>query len=125
MHRFSGGNLTQLSKDQTLVQLLVDLGEITPMQAKKHSQKHVIISSLGNVEQEPQPQIEKIGEINPDDMILISTDGLSDYLSDDEIKGVLKKNIPHIKKLKELVSLAMKNGSKDNLTAVLVTGKEK
>jgi serine/threonine protein phosphatase PrpC len=58
-------------------------------------------------------------------MILISTDGLSDYLSDDEIKDVLKKNIPHIKKLKELVSLAMKNGSKDNLTAVLVTGKEK
>ena len=37
----------------------------------------------------------------------------------------LKKNIPHIKKLKELVSIAMKNGSKDNLTAVLVTGKEK
>lgn len=125
MHKFSDGNLMQISKDQTLVQLLVDLGEITPEQAKVHSQKHVIISSLGNVEQEPEPQIEKIGIINPDDTILISTDGLSDYLSDDEIKGVLKKNIPHIKKLKELVSLAMKNGSKDNLTAVLVTGKEK
>lgn len=125
MHKFSGGNLTRLSKDQTLVQLLVDLGEITEEQAKNHSQKHVIISSLGNVEQEPEPQIEPLGELLSDDMILISTDGLSDYLSDDEIKGILEKNIPHIKKLKELVSLAMKNGSKDNLTAVLVTGKEK
>ena len=124
MHRLSGGELTQLTKDQSLVQLLVDLGEITPDEAKNHSKKHVIISSVGNIEQPPEPQIESFGKLSENDIILISTDGLSDYLSDEEIKEILTKNIPHRKKLKELVELAMKNGSKDNITAIIVSGKE-
>ncbi|MGN0689572.1 MAG: serine/threonine-protein phosphatase, partial [Oscillospiraceae bacterium] len=64
------------------------------------------------------------GKLSENDIILISTDGLSDYLSDEEIKEILTKNIPHRKKLKELVELAMKNGSKDNITAIIVSGKE-
>ena len=124
MHKLSGGELTQLTKDQSLVQLLVDLGEITPDEAKNHSKKHVIISSVGNIEQPPEPQIESFGKLEENDIILISTDGLSDYLSDEEIKEILTKNIPHRKKLKELVELAMKNGSKDNITAIIVSGKE-
>lgn len=122
MYRMHNGKLTQITKDQSLVQLLVDLGEISSDEIEKHKQKHVILSSLGNVEQVPEPQIEHIGKLNSDEIILICSDGLSDAVSSEEICSVLSKNHSLRKKLSELISLAIKNGSRDNITVLAVAG---
>lgn len=124
MYRFHSGELTQLTKDQSLVELLYDAGEITDDEKNKHDKRNVIFPVMGNVLSQPSPDIKKVGEIPPEDLILICSDGLSDYASKNEIENVLSEKVILPKRLSSLVSLAINKGSKDNITIIAVSSKE-
>lgn len=124
MYRCTDSSIVQLTKDQSLVQLLVDLGKISVEESSTHEQRHIILSSMGNIEQVPEPQIERIGKLSDNETILICSDGLSDYVGEKDMKNILLKKAPMRKKLSELIALAIKNGSRDNITAVAVCSAE-
>lgn len=124
MYRFHEGKLTQLTKDQSLVELLYDAGRITSDEKKIHQKRNVIFPVMGNVTSLPSPDIKKIGEIPPGDLIIICSDGLSDYASANEIEEILSAKAILPKRLSSLVSLAINNGSKDNVTILAVSAKE-
>lgn len=119
MYRYRHGVLKQISRDQSLVQLLYEEGTITADQKKTHVHKNIIFPVMGNTSSEPKPDIQNLNEIMKyGDLILICSDGLSDYVSSSDIEDILELPLKLPKRLQKLVKLAVDNGSTDNITIV-------
>ena len=116
-YQFRDGKLTQLSKDHTLVQELIDQGRLSVEEASAHPQKSLITKALmGNVETEPFIQLINV---EPNDLFLLCTDGLSSVLNESEISKILREDgLTEIaaQKLKDAV---YKSGAPDNVTLIL------
>lgn len=128
-----GGDIHQVSTDHTWVQEAIDIGALTPEQARSHPNVHIIRRFLGSSEQ-PEPDIrlrldrEETSQqaqanqgmkLVPGDQLLLCTDGLTDLVQQDEILTVLeeKKGQPGVSRL---IELANQRGGHDNITAVLI-----
>ncbi|MBE6846261.1 MAG: serine/threonine-protein phosphatase [Ruminococcus sp.] len=119
MYRYRRGDIKQLSRDQSLVQLLYEEGTITAAEKKTHVHKNIIFPVMGNISSEPKPDIQNLHEIMKyGDLILICSDGLSDYVSGSEMEDILELPAKLPKRLEKLVKLAIDNGSQDNITIV-------
>ena len=114
---FRDGKLVQLTKDHSIVQSMVDSGEITPEEALIHPNKNVITRALG-VKDEVDIEYNEIGFL-PKQKLLICTDGLTNYVPVNEIEEILNNN-PTQNCADLLVELANKNGGGDNITVVVV-----
>ena len=122
MYRFRGGVIKQLSTDQSLVQMLFDQGKITGEEKKTHAQRNVIFPVLGNIADDPDPSVTEIeGGIKKGDIIIICSDGLSDYITTGEFEEILAMPMRLPKRLRRLIDAAMDNGSTDNITVVGVS----
>lgn len=123
VYRFRFKYLMQLSKDHSLVQDLIDLGEITPEEAKKHPNKNIINKCIGNIDDCVPRVIDMSDDFRENDIILICSDGISDELTDSEIKEIIlkHKNDEDLKACcTEIHDKAIENGSLDNLSLVLL-----
>ncbi len=126
IYLFDGGTkvLHRITKDHSLVQSLVDCGEIDDRQAEHHPQKNVILRALG-ISEDLRTDIEKAPvTLASGDMILICSDGLSGMVDDDEIEAGLRK-VTHAgaaqKVLQSLVDAAnAPDKGRDNITAELI-----
>ena len=119
MYRYRHGDIKQISRDQSLVQLLYEEGTITADEKKTHTHKNIIFPVMGNISSKPKPDINNLKEIMKyGDLILICSDGLSDYVSSTEIEDILALPAKLPKRLEKLVKLAIDNGSQDNITIV-------
>lgn len=119
MYRCRGGCIRQLSTDQSLVQLLYEQGRITADEKKNHAQKNVIFPVLGNAAEEPEPCITEIEDgFERGDVIIICSDGLSDYITKGEFEDILAMPMRLSKRIGRLVDAAVKNGSPDNISVV-------
>lgn len=122
MYRYRGGKIKQLSRDQSLVQMLYDQGLITGEEKLHHARKNVIFPVLGSLAEEPKPQIAVIeGGLIHGDVIVMCSDGLSDNLTNGEMEDILAQPKKLPKRLAELVERAIENGGSDNVTVVAVT----
>lgn len=115
--------LTQLSKDHSLVQDLIDLGEISQEEARTHPRKNIISKCLGHEETVHARVVDMSGDLMANDVFFICSDGISDVLSDEEIRDTLfrhrtDENLEQC--CKELYKVAVDNGSLDNMSAVLI-----
>lgn len=121
LYRFRGGKLRQISRDQSLVQLLYEEGSITQEERRTHVHRNIIFPVLGNISSEPKIDVSLLkGGMAYGDILLICTDGLSDYLSQIDIEEILElpKGLP--KRLELLVKRALERGCADNITVVAV-----
>ncbi len=110
------GRLDQLSHDDSLVQQLVDAGRLQPEEAATHPYKNVVVAVLdGDPERKPKVQVQ---EACPGDRLLLCSDGISDVLDAAVIEEVLS-GTPREQCPQRLVDLALKAGSRDNVTAVV------
>jgi protein phosphatase len=112
-----GGKLTQISRDQSLAQLLFEQGQLTRAQKRVFSHKNVILPALGNVTDDPTPETTEI-EISPGDIILLCTDGFSDYVKMHEAESILALPENLKKRVGKLCDRAYIAGSKDNITVL-------
>lgn len=107
----------QLSRDHTYVADLVASGIIEPEDAKKHPERNKVTRALGfDLGMKPEVFWERIYD---DDKLLFCTDGLTEYVTEQEMAGVLFKREPE-QAVAELVSLANKRGGRDNITVIIV-----
>ena len=121
LYRFRAGTLEQISRDQTLVQLLYDEGAITSEEKRVHSQRNVILPVMGNLRSEPQPAVIAYPEgLCFGDLLLLCTDGLTDYAAEHEIAEILSAPRPLPDRLSELVDRALQKGGRDNITIVCI-----
>ena len=111
--------LKQLTTDHTLIQLLLESGDITAEEAITHPACGQLTRYVG-MEGEPLPEVQ-LFEIQPGDRLLLCSDGLTGMLTDKEILAVLKKKLVPKTICKRLVEAAKKAGGKDNIATVVIT----
>lgn len=109
--------LRPVTKDHSVVQDLLDLGQITEEQARSHPQKNYITRALG---------VDELIDIDFDTFVysenakvLLCSDGLYNFVSDDDISEVLRTGDENA--AKRLIELANENGGGDNITAVIIS----
>ena len=101
-----------------MVQELVDAGEITPDEAEKHPNKNIITRSLG---QPTEVEVDILSvEIDADDVIIMSSDGLTNMVAPHDIIDIVHKDIELSSQTEALVELANVHGGLDNITVILV-----
>lgn len=111
-------NLIQLTNDHTYVQELVDKGIISNIMKSKHPKKNIITQSLGGNE-EIKIDIYN-GLIEPGNKLLLTTDGIHDYVDDETIYKTIHKTKNLENNINNLISFATENGSKDDITGLVV-----
>lgn len=119
-YRLRAGVFELISRDHTLVAYLVEQGILTPEQAKYHPQRNVIRQAVGVADpSEPlEPDIETF-PLEPGDLYLLCSDGLTDMVEEGEIEAILRDELP-TRAAWRLVDRALANGGRDNITVVLV-----
>ncbi|MCM1506545.1 MAG: serine/threonine-protein phosphatase [Ruminococcus flavefaciens] len=121
LYRFRGGRINQISRDQSLVQLMYEEGSITPEQRKTHARRNIIFPVFGNIGSVPEIDIVPIEDgMQYGDILLLCTDGLSDYVSSLEMEEILEMPISLHKRLSLLVRKALENNSTDNITVIAI-----
>ncbi len=114
----SKDNITQVTKDHSLVQEMHDCGEISAEEMQNHPRKNIITRALGVFE---NLELDKsMIEIKSDDIILACTDGLTNQLTDQEILSICSKYGLN-ESLTRLIDQAKSSGGKDNITVVLIS----
>jgi len=116
------GEMRQLTRDHSLVAKLVEDGEITPEEARAHPQRNIITKALGL---EPRVTADVVSvEIQPGDVFMLETDGLSSLVEDGDIQKVLVAEPEPTAAARRLVDLALEAGGIDNVSVVLVSFRE-
>lgn len=118
VYRWSEDALTQVSVDHSVVQELIESGELTAVAARRHPERHVLTRALGTGEP-PEPDYWLL-PAGVDDRLLICTDGLTRELADDEIAQVLAAVDDPQEASARLVQDALERGGRDNVSAVVV-----
>lgn len=112
---FRAGKLSQITKDHSYVQMLIDHGYIEKSQANRHPHKNIITRAIGT--DDTIDVDTKTIDLNCGDTILLCTDGLNAAVSDEEIETIMSSEIADA--ADRLVETALKNGSQDNISVVI------
>jgi len=117
IYRVRDGRITQLSHDHTAVQELIDSGQLTPEEARSWPQRHVITRAIG-VYDEPELEL-RYGVLQPGDIFVLCSDGLTAHVSDDEIRDHVKARKSQ-QACDDLIALTLRRGAVDNVTVIVV-----
>jgi serine/threonine protein phosphatase PrpC len=112
------GELTQLTRDHTLVEELVRRGRLTEEEAAEHPQRSIITRALG-----PEPEVEVDTFTQPlrdEDVLLLCSDGLTSMVSEAHVAEILRDAPSLGGAARALVKAANDAGGRDNITVVLV-----
>ncbi len=114
------GKLKQISKDHSLVQMLVDTGNLSEKEAMTHPQKNIIYQHMGakDVDEVNIGVVE--GEWCKNEKIILCSDGLSDEIPKDEIASVLTELGDDQEIAEKLISNVLKTKANDNITVVVI-----
>ena len=112
------GEITKLTVDHSLVQELVDAGEITAEEAESHPNKNIITRSLG-------AKAEAIADVATmpileGDYCLMNSDGLTNMITVKEILEIVDRDLSMDGKTHDLIALANEHGGLDNITVILL-----
>jgi protein phosphatase len=108
--------MRKLTKDHSYVQQLLDEGKISKEEAIVHPKKNMLLKALGCTE-EIEPDI-IVKNFQKDDILVMCSDGLSNMLSEEDIKNIIKEDINVA--AEGLVEKANDNGGLDNITVIVV-----
>jgi protein phosphatase len=111
------GRFTQVTRDQSLVNQLLETGHITPEQAKFFEHSNVILQALG-VQEEVEVQLSKV-ELRRGDRFVVCSDGLVGVVTDEEIGAVLGACEDPAETARILIEMANGAGGPDNISVIV------
>ena len=117
-YRLRGRQFTQITKDHSLLQEQIDSGLLTLEQAATAPNKNLVTRALG-VEDAVMLELNEY-PVQPGDLYLMCSDGLTDMVDDAEISNILEGSLSLEQKADRLVSVANEHGGRDNITVLLV-----
>jgi serine/threonine protein phosphatase PrpC len=121
-YRLRAGALIQITKDHSLLQEQIDAGLITPEQASTSSIKNLVTRALGVEEAVILDVNEHL--IEPGDLYLMCSDGLSDMVDDELVARIVGEDSSLDHKADSLITAANDNGGRDNISVLLVAVSE-
>lgn len=114
----SKDSINQITTDHSMVQDLLSRGKITSEEAENHPNKNIITRAVG-VDKSIEIDFEQV-DLYDDDVLLLCTDGLSNYVSNGEILDIMSDG-KHYAFADRLVNKANNNGGGDNITVVIIS----
>ncbi|MDE3739907.1 PP2C family protein-serine/threonine phosphatase [Metapseudomonas resinovorans] len=118
-YRVGVDGITRLSHDHSLVQALVDAGELSPQQARRHPQRNVVTQCLGQEHQDLEVGGAK-DALAPGELLLLCSDGLTGELADDEILAQCARAETLDDLVAHLLALACDAGGRDNISCIVI-----
>ena len=118
-YRISQNGIRQITKDHSVVQMMVDRGELTPEAAKRYPGKNLITRAVGTESSVVCDVFRQ--ELNRGDFLLLCSDGLSNLMDDQEILFEVVHGVNKERCCKRLLDIALSRGCPDNFTCVLVS----
>lgn len=112
------GMLQQITRDHSLVQELVDAGELAPSEAEGHPHANVITRAVGD-DAEMMELDKTTGSLTGGDRFLLCSDGLSKALNDATLAEILCANAPE-PAARKLIAAALAHHASDNITAIVM-----
>jgi protein phosphatase len=113
------GRMVQLTRDQTLVNRLVELGTLTPEEAESHPRRNELQQAVGG-----QPDVEPgvyHGVLKPGDWVVVCSDGLTNHVTAKELQQMLQSEALSAEMAaRRLVNLTNIEGATDNCTVVVI-----
>jgi PPM family protein phosphatase len=113
------GRLVQLTRDQTFVNRMVELGTLTPEEAENHPRKNELQQAIGG-----QPHVEPglyAGKMKPGDWVLVCSDGVTNHVTPAQLKEMMQTEAGSAETAaRRLVNLTLIEGATDNATVVVV-----
>jgi protein phosphatase len=117
-YRLRGGRFEQLTRDHSLLQEQIDSGQITADQARFSLNKNLVTRALG-IEAIVPADISEY-RVEPDDIYLLCSDGLTDMVDTDVVHGVVDEQRATLEvAASQLIELANQNGGRDNISVIL------
>lgn len=108
----------QITKDHSLVEEMVRLGEMDEQEARRHPDKNIITRAIGATDSIEADFFEV--DLGPKDSILLCTDGLTNMVDDEAIRQIIQSHTKPEEQIQTLIHTANKNGGSDNITAILI-----
>jgi protein phosphatase len=108
--------ISQITKDQTYIQSLIDNNEITESEAKNHPQRSLLLQAIDGIT-ESIPVITSI-EIFENDKVILCSDGLTNVVTDHEILDIVNQ-FDYVGAVSALIEKALENGGPDNITVIV------
>lgn len=112
------GEYTRLTNDHSLVGALVRAGQITEEEAQRHPQKNFVTQSIG--QQDPVEADIALKTLEVGDYVVISSDGLTNMVSADDIRDIMISDVTLESKAETLIRFANNAGGTDNITVALL-----
>ena len=119
-YQIKNDSIELITKDHSLLEQLIDSGQVRPEDAPNHPQRHILTRAVG-IDNHLEVDIYE-REIEPGSVLLFCTDGLTNHVADDEIKTACLEHQDPQKMAKFLIGLANDRGGHDNITVVIATG---
>ena len=111
-------DISQITRDHSLVEEMVRTGELDRSQARLHPDKNIITRAVGAA---PNVKIDFFDlRLNERDAILMCSDGLSNMLDDDDIRLIVKGGADVVDSVQSLINAANERGGKDNIAVILI-----
>jgi len=110
--------MNQITVDHSLVQRLVDTGQIRPEEARTHENRNVIYKMIGD-RPKIEPDLKRV-PLSPGDGLLLCSDGLSGYVEDQDIYRIVRSTASPQDACQRLIDAANQAGGPDNITAILI-----
>lgn len=110
--------ITQITRDHSLVEEMVRMGEMDKSEAREHPDKNIITRAVGV---QPEVSVDFFEtRLRENDTILLCSDGLTNMIEDEKIRQITLSQRDIVEKAEQLVETANQNGGRDNITVVLV-----
>lgn len=113
---YRGGTVSQLTKDHTFVQSLIDEGRITEEESRTHPHRNLILKAVDGIH-DTEPDLFYV-DLAPGDRVFLCSDGACGVLPDDRIADILSTGTPDFATV-EMVRASLDAGSSDNVTCVV------
>ena len=115
LYLMRGEAVRQITKDQSMLQFLLDEGEITEQQARTHASRHLLDQCVGQGNCLPETGCFDVGS---GDLLMLSSDGLHGAIDRQMLADLLRLECGIERKARMLLEAALENGGADNITAV-------
>ncbi len=110
--------IIQITRDHSLVEEMVRMGGLDKAAARNHPDKNIITRAIGAQDTIEVDFFDVM--LEPNDIVLMCSDGLSNMLEDEEIYMILNAQSDIVEKAEELIKAANNNGGKDNIAVIII-----
>ena len=118
IYRLRNKQLELLTEDHSLIAELLALGAMSAQEAETFPYKHILTRAIGT-QPKVEPSIASV-EVEAGDLFMLCSDGLTNYLSHEQITEILEQDLSLPQLGQALVDLANRNGGGDNITLILI-----